>query len=96
MAGKQTLAKRLRIYGRVQGVSYRMWAQSAARKRNIIGWVRNRSDGTVELLARGKEDALEALISECYEGPESAEVESIYIEDAPQEEFEGFRIRDTL
>lgn len=73
-----------------------MWAQSTARKHGITGWVRNRSDGSVELLASGKEDALETLISECYEGPGSAEVESIYIEDAPQEKLDGFRIRDTL
>jgi acylphosphatase len=49
---------RLRIAGTVQGVGYRIWAERTAGTLGIRGWVRNRSDGSVELQAIGPEDAI--------------------------------------
>ncbi len=48
-----TVARRLVIYGRVQGVFYRGWSVETARDLGLRGWVRNRSDGTVEALLQG-------------------------------------------
>jgi len=84
--------RRLRIHGRVQGVWYRGWAVDTARELGIDGWVRNRRDGSVELLARGPEPALAALIARCREGPPAARVDRIDVEDSDEavpSEFAG-------
>lgn len=67
----------IRISGRVQGVGYRDWLVREARSNGITGWVRNRSDGTVEALLAGETDALQAVLSGCRRGPPAAQVENI-------------------
>ena len=71
------------VSGRVQGVSYRASTASEARRLGVVGWVRNRSDGTVELEAEGPEDKISALIAWCHDGPPSAKVTSIAVDDVP-------------
>ena len=85
----------LRIHGRVQGVWYRGWAVDTARSLGLDGWVRNRRDGSVELLARGAEPALAALIERCREGPPSARVDRIEVGDSEEEVPGGFAQRPT-
>lgn len=68
---------RLRIHGRVQGVFFRAWTAQEAASRNLSGWVRNRSDGTVEALFAGDEAAVEAMIEACRQGPPAARVTRI-------------------
>ena len=63
---------RLTITGRVQGVGYRLWAERAATALGIRGWVRNRADGSVELMATGSKEAVAALIEACRQGPRAA------------------------
>src|SRR5712691_3725570 len=63
---------RLRITGRVQGVGYRAWAIETAARLELRGWVRNRSDGSVEALVIGAEDAVAAMIEACRDGPFAA------------------------
>ena len=70
-------AKRLVISGRVHGVGYRDWMVKAAEALGLSGWVRNRSDGTVEALVYGEIDAMEELLRACRRGPRLAEVTSI-------------------
>lgn len=70
-------ARLLRIAGRVQGVGYRDWLLREARRHGISGWVRNRTDGTVEALLAGEEDALGAVLTACRRGPPLARVERI-------------------
>lgn len=65
------------ISGRVQGVGYRAWAMRNAQQRGLTGWVRNRSDHTVEALFCGEEEAVEAMIAACKDGPLSAQVSTI-------------------
>jgi acylphosphatase len=68
------MGMRLIIEGRVQGVGYRAWAERQASRLRLDGWVRNRSDGSVELVAHGAEEALAALEQLCRRGPPAASV----------------------
>lgn len=70
-------ALRLVITGRVQGVGFRAWTRREARRRALRGWVRNRSDGSVEALLIGDEAAIEAMAEACHEGPGFAEVTAV-------------------
>ncbi len=70
-------AVRLVIRGRVQGVWFRAWTMRTARGLGLDGWVRNRADGTVEVVAAGAPAALEALIAACRQGPPAARVETV-------------------
>lgn len=71
------IALKLRIYGRVQRVSYRDWTIQTARALGVDGWVRNRADGSVEALVVGEENQVRALIAKCYEGSSRAKVERV-------------------
>jgi acylphosphatase len=82
--------RRFTIHGRVQGVFYRAWASEAARSLGLAGWVRNRSDGSVELAAWGPEEALDALYRRCLAGPPAARVERIDAEAAEGDPPPGF------
>ena len=87
-------AIRLRISGRVQGVGYRAWAAALARSLGLVGWVRNRADGSVELLAAGTREALDLLEEKCRRGPAGAHVDRVESEPAAAE-GEKFEIRRT-
>jgi acylphosphatase len=67
------------IRGRVQGVGFRAWTQHQAQLRGIEGWVRNRRDGAVEALLSGREDAVEAMLDVCRQGPGTGRVEDIAV-----------------
>lgn len=67
----------LLIRGRVQGVYFRAAAQREARRLGITGWVRNRPDGSVELLAEGDEDSIKELSSWASHGPSAARVDHV-------------------
>ncbi len=86
---------RLVITGRVQGVGYRMWAERTATALGIRGWVRNRADGRVELLAAGDDNAIAALIEACRQGPRAAAVAEVAVEDAEDDGSRGFGARPT-
>ena len=68
------------VSGVVQGVGFRWFVAGVAEKLGIIGWVRNKPDGTVEVTAEGKSDALKALIRELHIGPRSSSVTSVQLE----------------
>lgn len=88
---------RVRIYGRVQGVFFRNWAMDRARALGVRGWVRNRRDGSVELVAYGEDDSVEALTAACRTGPPAARVERIEVETAEGEgPPAGFRVTATV
>ena len=86
---------RLRISGRVQGVGYRAWAIATASRLGLNGWVRNRRDGTVEVLVGGADDAVEAMIAACGEGPYGARVTQVAVEDDVGPGAVGFGARPT-
>ena len=93
VAAMRTL--RLRIAGRVQGVGYRAWAIRVAGELGLRGWVRNRSDGSVEMLATGPNDALVAMIEASRQGPRAAEVLDVAVADAEPDGSAGFGARPT-
>ena len=79
---EETLARRVHVQGFVQGVGYRHFALHAARRLGLSGWVRNRSDGTVEALISGSPDAIEAMLAALRRGPPGARVRSVRLDDA--------------
>ncbi|MCA9673306.1 MAG: acylphosphatase [Myxococcales bacterium] len=73
----RTMLLHLRISGRVQGVFYRASARDKALSLGLRGWVRNRRDGSVELVAAGDDEALARLAAWCERGPPSARVDIV-------------------
>jgi acylphosphatase len=67
----------LQIEGRVQGVWFRESMRREAERLGVVGWVRNRPDGSVEAVAQGPHDAVDALIARARIGPPQARVERI-------------------
>ena len=86
---------RLLVDGRVQGVGYRYSACAEARCLGLSGWVRNRSDGRVELEAEGPELEVEQMVAWCWRGPAFAQVSQVEVRsldsDAPL--HDGFSIQ---
>ncbi len=74
------------IKGRVQGVWFRDSTRREAVSLGVCGWVRNRRDGTVEVLAEGPEDRVRRLVLWCHQGPPYAKVSGI---SETQEEWQG-------
>ncbi len=70
---------RVRITGRVQGVSYRAWAERNAVALGLDGWVRNTRDGAVEALFSGADEAIHDMLTRCQKGPPLAAVEKVAI-----------------
>ncbi len=67
------------IRGRVQGVSYRAWTKEKADGLGLSGWVRNRSDGSVEALFSGPSGAVERMLDLCRKGPLLARVDDVAV-----------------
>jgi acylphosphatase len=91
-----TLTLNLRITGCVQGVGYRWNMARQVRALGLIGWVRNRLDGSVEAEVSGPADAVQALVDWAHRGPELARVDGVVV--TPLEGAEacnGFEQRDT-
>ncbi len=89
-----TIARRLVIRGRVQGVGFRYAAVEAAEREGVAGWVRNLRDGGVEALVQGDEAAVERMIAWCRHGPRGARVSDVESHDATVSDgFAGFTIR---
>lgn len=87
------IARKFLISGEVQGVGYRFFAQRAAARHQIVGYVRNLSDGRVEALAEGDPNSVEAFKHELATGPTYAVVEALEeINVEPTGIYSSFRI----
>ncbi len=74
--------KRLTIRGVVQKIGFRVWTERTALGLGLKGWVRNRRDGSVEVLVSGPPPAVAHMIERCRLGPPLARVDSVDIEEA--------------
>ncbi|MDR3439241.1 acylphosphatase [Telmatospirillum sp.] len=90
------LCLRVLIEGRVQGVWFRGWTIEEARRRGLDGWVRNRSDGSVEALFSGPAAAVVAMVAACRRGPPSAFVTAVREAPGIPPDRPGFRSLPTL
>jgi acylphosphatase len=77
----------------VQGVFFRDTLRRLAERQGVAGWARNTPDGTVEAVLEGEEPDVEAVIDFAREGPESASVTSVDVDDEEPEGLRGFQIR---
>lgn len=87
---------RFRIEGFVQAVGYRNYVIVEAQKLGLDGWIRNRSDGTVEALASGPTKAIEAFFTICARGPAGSRVTNVEMHKAEPPAEKGFRRRSSL
>ena len=67
------------VKGRVQGVYFRQNTKQQAQMRSVKGWVRNLSDGRVEAVFEGEEDAVKAMVDFCGKGPAGAMVTDVAV-----------------
>jgi acylphosphatase len=82
------------VHGRVQGVGFRWFIQREASRLNATGWVDNRLDGSVEVVAEGAADALESLLQRLREGPAGSAVSNVDVRYEPARgHMSGFDIR---
>lgn len=87
-------ARRFIVSGRVQGVGFRYFAQDAARREGLHGYVTNRDDGCVEVLAEGESESLERFERALRRGPSRSRVEQVMVDDVePGGGNTGFTIR---
>ena len=86
------LRRRVVIRGRVQGVGFRASCARRAETLAVNGWVRNRSDGSVEAVFEGPAAAVEAMVAWCREGPPFAAVTRVDTSDEPAAGERAFRL----
>ena len=86
-----------RVIGRVQGVGFRYFVMTSATELGLTGWVRNRRDGSVEVLAEGEMDQLEKLVAVLKRGSRSSSVREVKSNiQIACGEFGSFHVRATL
>jgi len=96
MEEKQNTRLHAIVEGGVQGVGFRFFVQDTANLLGLSGWVRNRWDGTVEVLVEGERGRLEQLLTALRCGPRSAQVMGVnFTWQDYSGEFSGFRVRQT-
>ena len=84
-----TEVRHLVVTGRVQGVGYRYSMVLAAQRLGVVGWVRNRHDGSVEAMVAGSAENVAAMIEWARHGPAGAEVAHVAVEPG-EGRYEGF------
>jgi acylphosphatase len=88
-----TQTRRYVVTGRVQGVGFRWFVEREASALGLSGWVRNRADGSVEVLASGTNQQLNAFYDKLKEGPRASRVDNVEVEQAaPLKDSGTFRI----
>lgn len=81
------------VKGKVQGVFYRASTMAEAQKLSLSGWVRNLSNGDVEVEVFGDRDNVDALTHWCQQGPDMARVKEVVVEEVPFVDMKGFEVK---
>lgn len=92
----ETTTMNIRIEGQVQGCGFRDFAMREANGRKLKGWVRNRSDGSLEAVAHGPTKVVEEFIAVCMKGPHGARVTAIDLQPTDPPQSIGFVRRPTF
>ena len=87
------IRRHVTVKGDVQGVFFRDSTRERAQSRGVAGWVTNRSDGSVEAVFEGDEDAVESMLRFVKEGPRRAEVRYVEVTEEEPEGLSGFDVR---
>ena len=90
---EQRTARRVVVHGRVQGVFFRDSCRQQAERLGVAGWVSNEPDGSVAGHFEGAPDAVEALVRWCRDGPPSARVERVDVQQAEPRGQDRFTVR---
>lgn len=87
------MALRIIISGDVQGVFFRAFVKSRAHELGLRGFVRNLSNGDVEVVVQGPKEQIDELIKKCKNGPDIADVKDMKISEIKDQEFFTFEIK---
>jgi len=87
---------RVRIEGFLRAVGFRNYVIGEARRLGLDGWVRNRSDGTVEALVSGETKTVEAFVAACMKGPPGSQVKNVDLFKAEPPAEKGFHRRPSV
>ena len=82
--------------GRVQGVGFRAYVEREAKTRSLKGWVRNRSDGSVEAVFCGEEEDVQSMIVACHRGPRMASIRDVKRSIQPPGDWKDFVVWPTV
>ena len=93
LASVAEVRRRVVVHGNVQGVAFRDSTRRRASSRGVAGWVRNRSDGTVEAVFEGDSESVESMIDFCRSGPSAADVNDVDISEEKPEGLSDFSVR---
>jgi acylphosphatase len=88
-----TVARRVVVHGRVQGVFFRETTRRRARRAGVAGWVRNNDDGSVEAWFEGAPDDVEVMLHFAENGPSGAYVDRVDVRDVEPQDLRGFDVR---
>jgi acylphosphatase len=81
------------VSGKVQGVFYRDGTRRKATELGVTGWVRNLSDGRVEVMLCGELEKVEEIREWLWDGPPDANVTDVTVQEAPWKDYEFFEVR---
>lgn len=83
----------VKVTGRVQGVSFRWYAEQEAARLGITGWIRNEPDESVTGHFEGDDEAVDAMVAWCHRGPSYAAVRGVAVTEARPTGADAFRVR---
>lgn len=90
--GAMITARKIIVTGQVQGVFFRRFVVEHALRLGINGYVVNKNDGSVEIIAEGDTESLDQFITLCKQGPKNAQVERLTVQTVAPNGYSEFKI----
>ena len=81
---------KLKVFGKVQGVGFRYYTKLKADALNLMGEVKNESDGSVRIFVQGNEADVKSFIDWCHHGPPSSQVDKLIFEESEIKDIDSF------